>query len=111
MTERPSSSSPRREWFERREEPTSSDWVSPPPRDAGVHRTRFEGFVYELRGRDGQLSLRVQELIESLSAREQLSITALLFALAMGLFGMARATMPERSEPEAAALSTTGPRE
>lgn len=109
---RPSSRpSGRREWFERREHSGDNDWSAPAPVDAQQHRSLFNGFLYELRGREGQLSLQVQELVESLSARQQLSVAALLFAVALGLIGMARATMPDRNEPESAAMSTTGPRQ
>lgn len=109
---RPSSSPPAgREWFERSARGGDNDWAEPEAAPAPQHRSLFSGFFYELRGREGQLSLQVQELVESLSARQQLSVAALLFAVTLGLIGIARATLPERSEPESAAMSTTGPRE
>ncbi len=108
---RPSSGPPprRREWFERRERSADDEWATPSPARAERHRSLFNGFSYELRGREGQLGLRLQELVESLSWRQQRSVAALLFAVALGLLGVARATMPDREVPESAALSTTGP--
>lgn len=82
----------RREWFERREQTADDDWASVPPpqrRSRSGVRTR-SGFFSELRGRDGQWSLQLQELIESLSGRQQLGIAAVLFAVALGLIVMAR---------------------
>jgi curved DNA-binding protein CbpA len=109
---RPSSRpSSRREWFERREQSYDNDWSMPPPAEAREHRSRFNGFFHELRGREGQVSLQVQELVESLSTRQQLSVAALLFAVALGLIGMARTQIPDRAEPESASMSTTGPLE
>jgi len=77
------------EWFERRERTGDDDWAQPPepPR---VRRASFGNFFGELRGREGQLSLQVQELVESLSARQQLGVAALLFAVALGLIAMAK---------------------
>lgn len=85
-TQRSSSPAPaRREWFERREQGPDNDWCPPPP------AARERGSLFrDLRGRDGQLGLWLQELVESLSARQQLGVTALLVALALGLFAMAR---------------------
>jgi curved DNA-binding protein CbpA len=81
---------PRRaEWFERREQTSDDDWASvpaPTPYEARTH----SGFFTELRGRDGQWSLQLQELVESLSGRQQLGIAAVLFAVALGLIVMAR---------------------
>jgi curved DNA-binding protein CbpA len=79
----------RREWFERREQTADDDWASVPPPVPYAARTR-SGFFSELRGRDGQWSLQLQELIESLSGRQQLGIAAVLFAVALGLIVMAR---------------------
>lgn len=75
-------------WFEQREQSGDDDWSAPPvaPRE---RRASFGNFFGELRGRDGQLSLQLQELVESLSARQQLSVAALLFAVALGLIAMA----------------------
>ena len=55
-------------------------------------RRSFGNFFGELRSRDGQLSLQVQELVESLSVRQQISVAALFFALALGLIVMSRPT-------------------
>jgi curved DNA-binding protein CbpA len=85
-----SSKPPRRaEWFERREQSSDDDWSHPPtpPRE---RRPSFGNFFGELRSREGQLSLQVQELVESLSARQQVGVAALLFAVALGLIAMAK---------------------
>lgn len=76
-------------WFERREQGPDSDWTSPPPPRRERHAS-FGSFFGELRGREGQLSLQLQELVESLSARQQLGVAALLFAVALGLIIMAK---------------------
>jgi DnaJ-class molecular chaperone len=81
---------PRAEWFERREQTGDGDWAAAPPPAARETRHHFSGFFGELRSRDGQWSLRLQELVESLSGRQQLGIAAVLFALALGLIVMAR---------------------
>ncbi len=72
-------------WFEHRERSGDDDWSSPP----APTRAAPPSFWGELRGRDGLLSLRLQELVESLSARQQLGVAALLFAVAVGLVAMA----------------------
>lgn len=77
-------------WFERGEQSSDDDWAPPPPAAAREQRTRFRGFFRELRGRDGHFSLQLQELIESLSGRQQLGIAAVLFALAISLIAMAQ---------------------
>jgi len=85
------SASPARrpEWFERREQSADDDW-SPSPPPARERHASFGNFFGELRSREGQLSLQLQELIESLSARQQLGVAALLFAVALGLIAMAK---------------------
>jgi curved DNA-binding protein CbpA len=70
-------------WFERPEQSADDDWSRPSPATAPV------GLWSELRGREGQLSLRFQGLVESLSARQQLGVAALLLACAVGLVVMA----------------------
>ena len=78
-------------WFERQEQSPDNEWVAPPtplreqPKSFGNH-------LGELRSRDGQLSLQVQELVESLSVRQQIGVAALLFAIAVGLVVMSRPT-------------------
>jgi len=74
-------------WFERREQGGDNDWATPA---AERREARTGSFFSELRGRDGQLSLQLQELLESLSTRQQLGVAALLFAVALGLMVMAR---------------------
>ena len=78
-------------WFERREQSVDDEWATPPasPRE---QRSSFGNFFGELRSRDGQLTLQLQELVESLSTRQQISVAALLFALALGLIAMSRPT-------------------
>jgi len=77
-------------WYERREQRGNDSWAPPPHAGPAEHRVGFRQFFGELRGREGQLSLQLQELVESLSARQQLSVAALLFAVALGLIVMAR---------------------
>jgi len=77
-------------WYERREQRGNDSWAPPPHAAAAEHRVGFGQFFRELRGREGQLSLQLQELVESLSARQQLGVAALLFAVALGLIVMAR---------------------
>jgi len=78
-------------WFEREEQTTDNEWTPPPPAPREERRS-FGNFFGELRSRDGQLSLQVQELVESLSVRQQISVAALFFALALGLIVMSRPT-------------------
>ena len=75
-------------WFERAEQSADNDWA-PPPAAQREHPASFGNFFGQLRGRDGQVSLQLQELIESLTARQQIGVAALLFALALGLLVMA----------------------
>lgn len=71
-------------WFERNEQTTDNEW-SPPPAPSREDRASFGNFFGELRGREGHFSLQVQELVESMSARQQIGVAALLFAIALGL--------------------------
>src|SRR5258706_8569462 len=75
-------------WFERREQSSDNDWA-PTPAAPRERRAGFGSFFAELRGREGQLSLQVHELVESLSVRQQIGVAALLFAVALGLIVMA----------------------
>jgi hypothetical protein len=87
--------SPRRTpkpWFERREQRGNDEWVPPPVAAAKVERQSFGSFFGDLRGRDSQLGLRVQELLESLSSRQQLGVAAILFAVALALVALSRPT-------------------
>jgi curved DNA-binding protein CbpA len=86
----PAASAPRKAaWFERQEQSTDNEWAAsaPPPRE---QRASFGNYFSELRSRDGQLSLQVQELVESLSVRQQIGVAALLFAIALGLIVVSR---------------------
>ena len=76
-------------WFERNEQSPDNDWAPPaaPPRE---QRASFGNFFSELRSRDGQLGLQVQEFVESMSTRQQIGVAALLFAIALGLVAMSR---------------------
>src|SRR6185436_3916863 len=76
-------------WFDRREQSSDDDWAPPPPepRERAGH---FGSLFGELRSRDGQLSLQVQELVESLTARQQIGVAALLCALALALVVMSK---------------------
>jgi len=79
----------RADWFERREQSADNDWTEPPvaSRNQSASRSSFFG---ELRSRESRLSLQVHELVESLTARQQLSVAALLFAVALGLIVMSK---------------------
>jgi curved DNA-binding protein CbpA len=77
-------------WFEQSEQSADNDWAAPPPAVVHAQRARFSGFFQQLRGRDGHLSLQLQELVESLSGRQQIGIAAILLAVAMCLIAMAR---------------------
>lgn len=86
----PSAASARRaDWFEQSEQSHDADWTEPPPARR-ERRASFGNFFGELRSREGQLSLQLQEAVESLSARQQLGVAALLFAVALGLIVMAK---------------------
>lgn len=78
-------------WFERNEHSHDDDWVQPPStaneRPGGA---RFVTFLAEVRGRNGRLSLQLDGLIRSLTARQQMTVAGLLFAVAVGLIVMAR---------------------
>lgn len=91
-------------WFEERER-GDGDWAVPEPASAAG------GLWGELRGREGQLSLRVQELVQSLSARQQLSVAALCFAVALGLFAMtgARSILSDAPQPTSVRIDSVYP--
>lgn len=76
-------------WYERRERRGGDSWAPPAHTSVAPDRLRFGNFLRQLRGREGQLSLQVQELVSALSVRQQLSVAALLFAVALGLLAMA----------------------
>lgn len=79
-------------WFDRQEHSgDDNEWTPPstPPRE---QRQSFGNFFGELRSRDGQLGLQVQEFVESMSVRQQIGVAALLFAIALGLVAMSRPT-------------------
>jgi DnaJ-class molecular chaperone len=88
-------------WFERQEQSADDEWA-PPPAPSREQRASFGNYFGELRSRDGQLSLQVQELVESLSVRQQIGVAALLFAIALGLIVMSRPV----AQPDGATHST-----
>lgn len=79
-----------RAWFERSELNFDNEWAPAPPPEPTVPRSGFAGFFRELRGRDGHISLQIQDAIASLSARQQLALAAGFCALAVALIVMAR---------------------
>lgn len=79
-----------RAWFERRELSFDNDWVPPPPPERPYPNSRFAGFFRELRGRNGHVSLQVQDAINSLSPIQQVTFAATLCALAVALIILAR---------------------
>jgi len=82
---------PKAAWYERWEQTTDDDWASAPAPEAvtAERRASFGSFFKDLRSRDGQLSLQLQERIATLSTRQQLGVAALLCALALGLIAWA----------------------
>jgi DnaJ-class molecular chaperone len=89
---RTQASPPRRTaWFDREEQGDDNEWA-PPPTPAREQRASFGNYFGELRSRDGQLGLQVQEFVESMSVRQQIGVAALLFAIALGLVAMSRPT-------------------
>jgi curved DNA-binding protein CbpA len=82
---------PKAAWYERREQTLDDDWASAPPPEpvTAERRASFGSFFTDLRSRDGQLSLQLQERIATLSTRQQLGVAALLCALALGLIAWA----------------------
>jgi curved DNA-binding protein CbpA len=102
----PSVKPPRRTaWFERGEQSGDDDWSRPsvaaPP----------QGLWGELRGRDGQLGLRAQALVESLTAPQQIGVAALLFAVALGLIAMAgpRGIVGDAAQPTSVHVGSVYP--
>lgn len=92
-------------WYERREQQGGEAWSSAPPAAAREYRSHFAQFFGELRGREGKLSLQFQELLESLSARQQLGVAALLFVAALGLLSMSRPHALVTDSADAASVS------
>lgn len=82
---------PKAAWYERREQTSDDDWASAPEPEATTaeRRASFGSFFQDLRSRDGQLSLQLQEHIATLSTRQQLGVAALLCAMALGLIAWA----------------------
>lgn len=86
-------SAPSTAWYEQREQTTDSDWADaattePAPMTDNERRS-FGSFFSELRGRDEQLGLRLQERVAALSPREQIGMAALFCALALMLIAWA----------------------
>lgn len=85
--------SPRAAWYERDEQSGDDDWADAPPPEVtpvtAKERSSFGSFFTDLRSRDGQLSLQLQERIAALSTREQIGVAALFCALALMLIAWA----------------------
>jgi DnaJ-class molecular chaperone len=79
-------------WFDRQEQSSDDNEWTPPSTPPREQRQSFGNFFGELRSRDGQLGLQVQEFVESMSVRQQIGVAALLFAIALGLVAMSRPT-------------------
>ena len=77
-------------WYERSELGLDDDWVPAPAPERPEAAGRCAVFFQQLRGRDGQVSLRLQAALESLSPGQQLTFAAALCALALLLIGMSR---------------------
>jgi curved DNA-binding protein CbpA len=77
-------------WFERRAQSHDGEWSEPTLRADPAGSVGFAHFSRSVRSREGQLSLRLDELIHSLSSRQQLAVAALLVAVAACLVAMAR---------------------
>jgi curved DNA-binding protein CbpA len=106
----PAPTPPNSAWYERREQSGSSSWAPPPRPATASHGSRFDNFLQQLRGRDGKLGLRAQELVESLSARQQLSVAALLFAIALGLLAMSKPQNLGGDSPHPTGMGSLSPR-
>lgn len=96
---------PRVAWFDRGEQSADDDW-SQPSVAAPPH-----GFWGELRGREGQLGLKAQALVESLTAPQQIGVAALLFAVALGLIALAgpRGIVGDAAQPTSVHVGSVYP--
>jgi hypothetical protein len=87
------SPAPRAAWYEQHEQSTDSDWADAPTTEPAPmsekERRSFGSFFSELRSRDEQLGLRLQERVAALSTREQIGMAALFCALALMLIAWA----------------------
>ncbi len=106
----PAPTPPNPAWYERREQSGSSSWAPPPRPVSASHGSRFDNFLQQLRGREGKLGLKAQELVESLSARQQLSVAALLFAVALGLLAMSNPQNLGGDSPHPTGMGSLAPR-
>jgi DnaJ-class molecular chaperone len=87
-------------WFERRERSRDDGWVEPPTANVQAATSgRFGHFLAELRGHDGKLGLRIHELVQSLTTRQQIAVAALFVGIAMGLIAIARPYSLAGGEP------------
>ena len=97
-------------WFEQSERSADTEWA-PPPAPKRERRAGFGVFLRELRGRDGHLGLQVQELVESLSVRQQIGVAALFCALAVMLIVLAhpKGLIGDERQPTAINISLLNP--
>jgi hypothetical protein len=97
-------------WFERSPQSADTEWAQPPA-TTRERRAGFGRFLRELRGRDGQVSLQIQELIESLSVRQQIGVAALFCALALMLIVLAhpKGLIGDERQPTAINISLLNP--
>lgn len=101
-------------WFDRHEHSADDDWVRP-PRPARHAAGSYAGtFAAQLRGRDSRFGLQIDELIRSLSARQQIAMTALLLAAAVGLIALAQpytfgGGLPNATQPRTVSASMLFP--
>jgi DnaJ-class molecular chaperone len=80
-------------WYEQRQRTTDSDWADAPATEPAPmserERRSFGSFFSELRSRDEQLGLRLQERVAALTTREQIGMAVLFCALALMLIAWA----------------------
>jgi DnaJ-class molecular chaperone len=90
-----------RAWYERREHTGGDDWTEAPTEaEARAWRGSFGNFWSDVRSREARFGLQVQEMVAGLTGRQQLGLTALLFALALALVTMAGLRGPFSGAPQ-----------
>lgn len=92
---------PNAAWYERREHSGGDDWTAAPTdAEARAWRSSFGNFWSDVRSREARFGLQVQEAVASMSGRQQLGLTALLFALALALVTVAGLRGPFSGAPQ-----------